>query len=114
MAHLLNPYQKASLATVLRMFEEDLRQADSWLDGRQADGILYRRQLYLTPPQRSEARPDSNIDFLVNLESGRSLLDLEHLLRELQTLLGHKVDVVTEAGLRPRIRLHVLEEARPL
>jgi predicted nucleotidyltransferase len=63
---------------------------------------------------RGEARPDSDIDFLVNLESGRSLLDLAHLLRELQTLLGHKIDVVTEAGLRPRIRPQVLEEARPL
>jgi hypothetical protein len=52
----LNPYQKASLATVLRLFEEDLRQADTWLDGRQVDGILYRRQLHLTPTQRTEAR----------------------------------------------------------
>ena len=63
---------------------------------------------------RGEDRPDSDIDFLVNLESGRSLLDLARLLRELNTLLGHPVDVVTEAGLRPRIKPHVLREARPL
>ena len=63
---------------------------------------------------RGEARPDSDIDFLVKLEAGRSLLDLARLLRELQTLLGLPVDVVTEAGLRPRIRLQVLKEARPL
>ncbi len=63
---------------------------------------------------RGEARPDSDIDFLVNLEAGRSLLDLARLLRELQTLLGLPVDVVTEAGLRARIRLQVLKEARPL
>ena len=63
---------------------------------------------------RGDAGPDSDIDFLVNLESGRSLLDLARLLRELQTLLGHNVDVVTEAGLRPRIRPQVLKEARPL
>lgn len=63
---------------------------------------------------RGEARPDSDIDFLVNLESGRSLLDLARLLRELQALLDHNVDVVTEAGLRPRIRPQVLQEARPL
>lgn len=63
---------------------------------------------------RGEARPDSDIDFLVNLESGRSLLDLARLLRELQALLGHNVDVVTEAGLRSRIRTQVLQEARPL
>jgi predicted nucleotidyltransferase len=36
------------------------------------------------------------------------------LLRELQTLLGLPVDVVTEAGLRSRIRPQVLREARPL
>jgi hypothetical protein len=63
---------------------------------------------------RREARADSDIDFLVNLETGRSLLDLARLLRELQSLLGCKVDIVTEAGLRPRIRLDVLRGARPL
>lgn len=63
---------------------------------------------------RGEDRPDSDIDFLVNLESGRSLLDLARLLRELTTLLDRPVDVVTEAGLRPRIKLRVLKEARPL
>ena len=63
---------------------------------------------------RGDARPDSDIDFLVRLESGRSLLDLARLLRELQVLLGCKVDIVTEAGLRQCIRLQVLQEARLL
>lgn len=63
---------------------------------------------------RGEARPDSDIDFLVTLEIGRSLLDLARLLRELEALLGRNVDVVTEAGLRPRIRPQVRKEARPL
>ena len=63
---------------------------------------------------RGEDRSDSDIDFLVNLESGRSLLDLARLLRELNTLLGYPVDVVTEAGLRPRIKPQVLRDARPL
>lgn len=63
---------------------------------------------------RAEARSDSDIDFLVRLEAGRSLLDLARLLRELQSLLGQPVDVVTEAGLRPRIRQRVLRDARPL
>jgi len=63
---------------------------------------------------RGEARPDSDIDFLVNLEADRSLLDLARLLRELQALLNCPVDVVTEAGLRPRLRPKVLKEARPL
>jgi predicted nucleotidyltransferase len=63
---------------------------------------------------RGEARPDSDIDFLVNLEAGRSLMDLARLLRELESILGRNVDVVTEAGLRPRIRPQVLRDARPL
>ena len=63
---------------------------------------------------RGEERPDSDIDFLVNLESGRSLLDLARLLRELKSLLGRDVDVITEAGLRSRIKQRVLKEAHPL
>jgi predicted nucleotidyltransferase len=63
---------------------------------------------------RGENTPESDIDFLVNLEAGRSLLDLARLLRELTALLGRPVDVVTEAGLRPRIKPQVLKEARPL
>ena len=63
---------------------------------------------------RGENRPDSDIDFLINLEVGRSLMDLARLLRELNTLLGCPVDVITEAGLRPRIKPQVLKEARPL
>ena len=63
---------------------------------------------------RGEARPDSDVDFLVNMEVNRSLLDLARMLRELETLLNCPVDVVTEAGLRPRLRPQVLKEARPL
>lgn len=63
---------------------------------------------------RGETRPDSDIDFLVDLEAGRSLLDLGGLLMELQDLLHCKVDIVTEKGLRSRIRGRVLQEAVPL
>lgn len=63
---------------------------------------------------RNEAGPDSDVDFLVDLEPGRSLLDLGGLLMDLQKLMGRKVDVVTETGLRPRLRPRVLREARPL
>ncbi len=60
---------------------------------------------------RGDARPDSDIDFLVDLEAGRSLLDLGGLLMDLQKLLHCNVDVVTEKGLRSRIRARVLQEA---
>lgn len=63
---------------------------------------------------RGEAGAESDVDFLVELERGRSLLDLGGLLMELQNLLGCNVDVVTENGLRQRIRDQVLREAVPL
>ncbi len=60
---------------------------------------------------RGEADEKSDIDFLVNMESGRSLFDLGGLLSDLEDLLGCNVDVVTEDGLRDRIRNRVLNEA---
>ncbi|MHC4228161.1 MAG: nucleotidyltransferase family protein [Planctomycetota bacterium] len=53
----------------------------------------------------------SDIDFLVDMEKGRSLLDLGGLLMDLQRLLDRRVDVVTEKGLRKRIRQTVLRQA---
>jgi predicted nucleotidyltransferase len=63
---------------------------------------------------RGEADAASDLDVLVDLEPGRSLLDLGGLLMDLQQLLGREVDVVTVRGLRPRIRERVLQEAVPL
>jgi predicted nucleotidyltransferase len=66
----------------------------------------------------SAARGDdvelSDLDFVVELEPGRSLLDLGGLQFDLEQLLGCAVDVVTVKGLRERIRAHVLEEAVPV
>jgi predicted nucleotidyltransferase len=63
---------------------------------------------------RGQAGAESDLDVLVDLEPGRSLLDLGGFLMDLQELLGCKVDVVTEKGLRERIRDRVLREAVPL
>lgn len=60
---------------------------------------------------RGDACPGSDVDILVELEPGRTLLDHAALLLELEALLGCKVDVVTTPGLRPRIRDRVLREA---
>jgi predicted nucleotidyltransferase len=60
---------------------------------------------------RGEAGPDSDVDFLVEMEKGRSLFDLGGLLMDLQEFLGRRVVVVTERGLRDRIRSRVLREA---
>ena len=63
---------------------------------------------------RGEANDTSDIDLLVELEPGRSLLDLGGLQYELERVLGHRVDVVTERGLKERVRFRVLKEAVPL
>ena len=58
-----------------------------------------------------QTHPDSDVDFLVDLVPGRSLFDLGGLLMDLHDLLGCEVDVITERGLRPRIRNRILREA---
>lgn len=63
---------------------------------------------------RGEADEASDLDLVVELEPGRSLLDLGGLQFELEALLGGRVDVVTERGLKARIRDQVLREAVPL
>ncbi|MGV8126556.1 MAG: nucleotidyltransferase family protein [Methanothrix sp.] len=63
---------------------------------------------------RGEDDDKSDIDLLVEFESGRSLLDHAGLWLELQDLLGCKVDVVSERGIKPRIRERVLRESVPL
>jgi len=63
---------------------------------------------------RGEATVASDVDFLVDLEDGRSLFDLGGLLYDLQNLLHRKVDVVTEAGLHWYIKDRVLKESKPL
>ena len=63
---------------------------------------------------RREDSGDSDIDFLVDMEPGRSLMDLSGLLIDLRELLGRDVDIVTEAGLYWLLRRRILREARPL
>lgn len=63
---------------------------------------------------RHEDKPDSDIDILVRLESGKSLLDLVALKQDLEELLGCRVDVVTEDAVSPYIREQILKEASSL
>ena len=60
---------------------------------------------------RGDAGLDSDVDFLVDMEGGRSLMDRAGLVVELQELLGCVVDVATEPSLRRRIRDRALYEA---
>ncbi len=84
----------------------------------QRQAILQIAQIYGAYNLRifgSVARGDddfaSDLDLLVDLQQGRSLFDLGGLTIDLQDLLGCEVDVVTENGLKKRIRSRVLKEA---
>ena len=63
---------------------------------------------------RGNARPDSDIDLLVDLEPGRTLLDHVGLWQDLEELLGRRVDVVVDGGLSPHLEKRILAEATPL
>jgi predicted nucleotidyltransferase len=63
---------------------------------------------------RGETDSRSDVDLLVDLEPGRSLLDLARLKRKLEELLAIPVDVVSSRGLRERVRETVLRDAVPL
>ncbi len=63
---------------------------------------------------RGQGDSESDIDLLVKMEEGRSLLDLSALISDLRELLGVKVDVVSEEGLYWLLRRRLLKEARPL
>ena len=63
---------------------------------------------------RGEATDASDLDFLVEMEPERSLLDLAALRNDLMDLLGREVDVVTDDSLYWLLRRKILREARPI
>ena len=63
---------------------------------------------------RGETKADSDIDLLVNLKPGRTLINLAAFQREAGEILDLPVDVATVDMLKPRIRDEVLDEALPL
>ena len=63
---------------------------------------------------RGQANKDSDIDFLVDLKSDRSLWDLGGLWTELNTLLQVRIEVFTENTLKENIRESAFKEAIPI
>ncbi len=63
---------------------------------------------------RGDARPEGDIDFLVEFQPGApvGLIEYAALMRELSTLLGRKVDLVSKKALEPLLRDPVLREVR--
>ena len=91
---LLAPHRQAILEVAARHGAHNVRVFGSVAGGR--DG------------------PGSDVDLLVDLEEGRTLLDLGGLVMDLTDLIGRPVDVVTVGGLRGAAREDILREARPL
>jgi hypothetical protein len=63
---------------------------------------------------RGDSTGASDIDFLVELDPGRSLIDRIGFMQELEQLLGQRIDVVNERALHRRVRDRVLREVLPL
>jgi len=63
---------------------------------------------------RGDATETSDVDLLVEMEEGKSFLDLVGLWQDLQDLLGLKVDVISDGGISPHLRAKILAEAVPL
>lgn len=63
---------------------------------------------------RGDDKPDSDLDLLVEFESGRSLLDLAGLQIDLQDVLNRDVDIATYNSLHPSLRTRIMRELVPL
>jgi predicted nucleotidyltransferase len=99
------PGSRVSLATVRRHRGEILRIAAK-------RGV--RNVRLFGSVARGEATDRSDVDLLVDLKPGQSLLDLGAFQMDVQDLLGHRVDVVTTAGLRTRVGDHAADDVLPL
>ncbi len=63
---------------------------------------------------RGETRQASDVDFLVEFEPGRTLLDLSGLRLDLAGVLGQDVDVATENSLHPGVKDEVMRDLIPI
>jgi len=60
---------------------------------------------------RGDDHENSDVDFLVDVEAGRTLLDVIAFEQDVQQLLGRHVDVLTDGGLSPYLQRRILTEA---
>lgn len=75
-------------------------------------GLGVRRLALFGSVSRNEARPDSDVDFLVEFAPGEKSFDRFLALSDLlETLLGHPVELVTTEALSPFLGPHILAEA---
>lgn len=102
-----------------------LRAASTWVPRRAREQVLAKTELIRNLAKahgatsielfgsaaRGDDLPGSDIDFLVELDSGRSLLDLIGLSNDLETALGRKVETFTKSGLKPRVLAQAQKDA---
>ena len=92
MTDLLNPYQKNSLRVSLIMFEENLRSAQEWLDGRVEKGILYQRKLSISEEKRGQAIEAIGAALQMIRELAQ-VFELENQVEDASSLLGGELSV---------------------
>jgi len=88
------------------------RQRRRLLDAADRHGVGHLRAFGSLA--RGEANAESDVDLLVDLKPGHTLLDLAAFRREAAEILDLPVDVATPDMLKERIRNEVLGEALPL
>jgi uncharacterized protein len=100
---------RSRLGAPARALRRDRRRL---LDAARSRGV--RRIRVFGSVARGETVPARDVDLLVELAAGRTLLDLAGFRREAESILGLPVDVATPDMLKERIRAEVLDEALPL
>jgi predicted nucleotidyltransferase len=102
-----------------------LRPVTRWAPLRARDDVLRKADLIRTLAKaygarsielfgsaaRGEERPGSDLDFMVELEPGRSLLDLIGLGEDLQQALGRRVEAVSKPAMKPRVLARAQRDA---
>lgn len=91
------------------LFEEVVERHDEFMQIAIAHAVTHIQMFGSVV--RGEETPESDLDFLVEFQAGRSLLDQVALVQDLEDLFGRSVDVVTEGGLHWYIKEQVLQEA---
>jgi predicted nucleotidyltransferase/DNA-binding XRE family transcriptional regulator len=110
---ITEPMQATSIRGQLGPHAEKLRRRRRALfEAAQRHGVVKLR--VFGSLARGEAGDQSDIDFLVDLKPGRTLVDLSGFRREVADILDTPVDVATADMLKERIRDEVLNEALPL
>lgn len=90
-----------------------LRSRRDEILGRAADHGAHNVRVFGSAA-RGDAEPASDVDLLVEMEAGRSLLDLVALWQDLEELLGTNVDLLSDGGISPHLRARIYADAVPL